>query len=175
MAQTPALMYAEGDVIDYTPSGAAVVAGDVVVIGSRPLIAPSAIADGVKGVLATTGVWKVPQKAEAQTAGNAVHVDLAGGDEMPQVQGFLYPGPVGRHRRRIVAHPITAVESGKGLTAHPAIAIEHGVAAGAEVVRAETAAVLPWGHMVHLLLRQKEKKNRRDHYLSRSGEGSIAD
>lgn len=77
MAQTPALLYADGDVIDYTP-GSAVAAGDIVVLGSRPLPAPVAIAANEKGVLAVEGVWKIPQKAEIQTAGNAVYWDTDG-------------------------------------------------------------------------------------------------
>ncbi len=77
MAQTPALMYSDGDVIDYTPVSA-VAAGDIVVLGSRPLPAPSAIAAGEKGVLAVDGVFKIPQKAEIQTAGNATYWDVDG-------------------------------------------------------------------------------------------------
>ncbi|MCX7064756.1 MAG: DUF2190 family protein, partial [Proteobacteria bacterium] len=75
MAQTPAVLYsAEGDHIDYTPSGA-VAAGAVVVLGSTPLIAPVAIAAGVKGSLCASGVWKIPQAAETIHAGDSVYWD----------------------------------------------------------------------------------------------------
>ncbi len=77
MAQTPALYYKD-KVVDYTPSGAAVIAGQVVVIGTVPMIAPVAIPDGVKGVLVADGIWKVPQAAEAITAGDAVYWATAG-------------------------------------------------------------------------------------------------
>lgn len=77
MAQTPAVFHAEGDVIDYTPVSA-VSAGDVVLIGTTPMIAPSAIAAGVKGTLACGGIWKVPQKAEIFTEGDAAYWDVDG-------------------------------------------------------------------------------------------------
>ncbi|HUS39263.1 MAG TPA: DUF2190 family protein, partial [Pirellulales bacterium] len=77
MAQTPCLLHAEGDRIDYTPVSA-VAAGAVVVIGTIPCIAPVAIAAGVKGELALIGLWKVPQKAEIITAGDAVYWDATG-------------------------------------------------------------------------------------------------
>lgn len=77
MAQTPALMYSEGEVEDYTPSSA-VAAGDVILRGAHPLIAPEAIAANVKGVLAGAGIWKIPQKAEVFTAGDAVYWDVDG-------------------------------------------------------------------------------------------------
>lgn len=76
MAQTPALMH-KPNVIDYTP-GSDVIAGQVVVIGTIPMIAPVAIASGVKGVLNASGIWKVPQAAEAITAGDAVYWDADG-------------------------------------------------------------------------------------------------
>ena len=77
MAQTPALYYADGDVIDYTP-GSAVAAGEVVLIDTVPCIAPSAIAANEKGVLAVSGIWRVPQAAEIITAGDAVYWDADG-------------------------------------------------------------------------------------------------
>ena len=50
MAQTPATLYTNhADTIDYTPSGSAVVAGDVIVLGSVVAIATHDIADGVLG------------------------------------------------------------------------------------------------------------------------------
>ena len=78
MAQTPALYYQDGQYIDYTPSGAAVDAGQVVLLGTIPCIAPAAIADGVKGSLAITGLCRVPQMAEVITAGDAVYWDATG-------------------------------------------------------------------------------------------------
>jgi predicted RecA/RadA family phage recombinase len=77
MAQTPCLIAAEGDRPDYTPD-ADVAAGDVVLIGTIPAIAPVAIESGVKGSLAITGLYKVPQKAEIITAGDAVYWDATG-------------------------------------------------------------------------------------------------
>jgi predicted RecA/RadA family phage recombinase len=77
MAQTPALYYADGMVIDYTPV-AAVAAGDVVVLGTIPMVAPVAIAAGVKGTLICAGIVKVPQVADIITAGDAVYWDTNG-------------------------------------------------------------------------------------------------
>ncbi len=77
MAQTPALFDSEPGVIDYTPSGA-VIAGQVVLIGTVPHVAPHAIADGIKGALAYEGLWKVPQVAAILTAGDAVYWDENG-------------------------------------------------------------------------------------------------
>jgi len=77
MAQTPALFVSAGEVDDYTPV-AAVIAGQVVEIGTTPMIAPVAIEAGVKGCLATSGTWEVPQKAEIFTAGDAVYWDPTG-------------------------------------------------------------------------------------------------
>jgi predicted RecA/RadA family phage recombinase len=77
MAQTPALMYSEGGVIDYTP-GSAVIAGQVVLIGTIPMIAPSAIAASAKGALTNEGLWKVPKATGAITAGDAIYWDEDG-------------------------------------------------------------------------------------------------
>jgi predicted RecA/RadA family phage recombinase len=41
--------------VDYTPSGAAVAAGAVVVVGSVPFVCHGRIEDGVKGALAARG------------------------------------------------------------------------------------------------------------------------
>lgn len=55
--------------VDYTPSGAAVAAGQVVVIGSFPRIAHSDIADGKLGALATRGgVYEMPKTAGVSSA-----------------------------------------------------------------------------------------------------------
>ena len=77
MAQTPAIFYADGDMIDYTP-GSAVIAGQVVLIDTVPCIAPMAVAANVKGQLAVGGIWEVPQKAEICTAGDAIYWDEDG-------------------------------------------------------------------------------------------------
>ncbi len=78
MAQTPALLYQdENDSIDYTP-GSDVIAGQVVEIGTIPLIAPSAIASGAKGSLKTEGIWKVPKTTDTFSAGDAVYWNSAG-------------------------------------------------------------------------------------------------
>ena len=77
MAQTAAILRKKGDAIDYTPSSA-VLAGDVVVIGSTPLIAPSAIAANTLGSLACEGVWDVPKTSDVFTVGDAVYWDTNG-------------------------------------------------------------------------------------------------
>jgi predicted RecA/RadA family phage recombinase len=65
--------YQPGAAIDYTPSSTAVVAGQVVKIGTIPLIAPVAIPADTKGVLATEGVFKVDKKNDVFAAGDAVY------------------------------------------------------------------------------------------------------
>lgn len=60
---------------DYTPSGAAVVPGQVVVVGDVPMIAHSAIADGVLGALATAGGIYYMQGDAAIGAGKYVFWD----------------------------------------------------------------------------------------------------
>lgn len=77
MAQTPALMFKDGDVIDYTPVSA-VIAGQVVEIGTTPLVATSAIAAGALGALACEGIFQVPKTSDAFTAGDAVYWNNAG-------------------------------------------------------------------------------------------------
>jgi predicted RecA/RadA family phage recombinase len=77
MAQTPCLKYKEGRVIDYTPESA-LTAGDVVLLGTIPMIASADTAAGTKGTLECEGIWKVPQAAEIITAGDAVYWDADG-------------------------------------------------------------------------------------------------
>ncbi len=72
MAQTAAIMYSEGGVIDYTPVGA-VTQGQVVVIGTIPMVATRAIAAGVKGSLTNSGVFKLPKTTDTFSAGDAVY------------------------------------------------------------------------------------------------------
>jgi predicted RecA/RadA family phage recombinase len=77
MAQTPAKYVQHGDVVDYTP-GAAVTAGDVVLLGTIPCVAPCDIDADVLGSLALDGVWDVPKSSDAFTAGDAVYWDADG-------------------------------------------------------------------------------------------------
>lgn len=65
-------MYSEGGVIDYTPVGA-VTQGQVVVIGTIPMVATRAIAAGVKGSLTNSGVFKLPKTTDTFSAGDAVY------------------------------------------------------------------------------------------------------
>ncbi len=78
MAQTPAIQYQHEDgVIDYTPSSA-VTCGDVILIGTIPMIAQNDIAASVKGSLKNEGVWKVPKTTDTFTAGDAVYWNTTG-------------------------------------------------------------------------------------------------
>jgi len=73
MTQTPAKrITSRGDAIDHTPTSA-VVAGDVVVVGSIPFVATQAIAANVVGSIASEGVFDVPKTADVFTAGDAVY------------------------------------------------------------------------------------------------------
>jgi predicted RecA/RadA family phage recombinase len=68
--------FRSGDVtmVDHTPSGAPVSAGDVVVIGDVPLIAHHDIADGVKGALAAGGgVYKMKSAVALPTKGKRIY------------------------------------------------------------------------------------------------------
>jgi predicted RecA/RadA family phage recombinase len=74
---------APGAVIDYTPSGADVAAGDVVVLGEIVAIATQPIADGELGALAVEGIFDIPKVSGSSTAiaaGETVYWD-AGNDE----------------------------------------------------------------------------------------------
>lgn len=64
----------EGKMLDHTPSGAAVAAGDLVLLDHQVGIALSPIADGSLGALRIDGVFDVPKKASdgAVTAGTAL-------------------------------------------------------------------------------------------------------
>ncbi len=73
MSQTPAKrITSRGDAIDYTPSSN-VAAGDVVEIGSIPMVATSAIVANCLGSLATEGVFDVPKDADVFVVGDAVY------------------------------------------------------------------------------------------------------
>lgn len=79
MAQTPCLRRYEGETLEYLAS-ADKLAGEVVVIGSRPLIVTNAIDYSLNplGTLAATGVWDVPQNGEVISAGTKVYWDENG-------------------------------------------------------------------------------------------------
>lgn len=78
MAQTPALRYqSNGSYIDYTPVSA-VTAGDVVLVGTVPMIATNDIAASAKGALACDGVFRIPKTTDTFTAGDAVYWDVDG-------------------------------------------------------------------------------------------------
>lgn len=77
MSQTPALTHKDGDVLDYTP-GSAVIAGQVILMGTVPCIATSAIAANKKGAVACEGIFRVPKTSDAFTLGDAVYWDEDG-------------------------------------------------------------------------------------------------
>lgn len=80
MAQTqaPAYLYQdEGESIDYTP-GSAVYGGDIVVVGTIPMLVLTDIAASAKGSVKATGVWKVPKKTGAVVIGDAIYWDADG-------------------------------------------------------------------------------------------------
>lgn len=74
MAQTPAKFVHDGKAIDYTPANA-VIAGQVVELGTVPLVAPVAIPAGVLGALSCDGVFDLPKTSDAFTAGDTVYWD----------------------------------------------------------------------------------------------------
>jgi len=68
----------EGDTIPYIPSGAAVAAGQVVVVGDIVAVAKQDIADGVEGALYVEGVFECAKTAgvgEAIAVGVKVYWD----------------------------------------------------------------------------------------------------
>lgn len=70
------VFYQDGDAIDYTPSGADVAAGEVVVQGELVAVAKRKILDGELGALHVKGVFDFPKTAgvgEAITAGALVY------------------------------------------------------------------------------------------------------
>lgn len=69
--------FAAGERIDYTP-GSAVSAGDVVVLGTVPMVADMDIAASALGSLAADGVYKVEKDTSTFTAGDAVYWDSNG-------------------------------------------------------------------------------------------------
>ncbi len=77
MAQTPCKNANSGTKVKYTPVSA-VIAGQVVVVGSIPMVAPVAIAAGVEGVLSACDGWDVPKATGAWTQGDAIYWDADG-------------------------------------------------------------------------------------------------
>ncbi|WP_040889988.1 DUF2190 family protein, partial [Zavarzinella formosa] len=77
MSQTPAAFAKEGRYIPYIP-GSAVTAGDVVVLGTIPMIAPRDIAAGALGDLDSHGSYDVPKNTDVFSAGDPVFWDLDG-------------------------------------------------------------------------------------------------
>ena len=70
MAQTIEAIFHHGNdqrIRDFTPSGAALVSGEVIQIGAGNLaavcISPEGVADGVLGAVAMGGVWKIKKNA----------------------------------------------------------------------------------------------------------------
>jgi len=74
MAQTPCLVLKPGSVVEHT-AAADIIAGEVIVTGSIPMIALGACDSGDKCSLESAEQWKVPQNAEIITAGDAVYWD----------------------------------------------------------------------------------------------------
>lgn len=72
------LIHESGDRVPYTPSGADVAAGQVVLQGELFGVAEHKILDGVPGWLRVTGEWTLPKAAGASTeitAGATVYWD----------------------------------------------------------------------------------------------------
>lgn len=70
----------EGNTIPHTPSGSAVTAGDVVVVGDLVGVAPSDIADGAAGALQIEGEFSFPKATGGGSgiaAGAVVYWDVA--------------------------------------------------------------------------------------------------
>ena len=79
MAQTPCTLACDGGMIPYTP-GTAVAAGQVVLLGNIPTIAPLAIAANIEGVLDYAGdrQWNVPKDTSTFTVGAPVYWNPTG-------------------------------------------------------------------------------------------------
>ena len=79
MAQVPTIrVLQQGAELDYTPASTAVNAGDVVVIGTIPLVADTDIAVGRKGSLAVQGVFDVPKDGSTFSDGDSVYWNATG-------------------------------------------------------------------------------------------------
>lgn len=68
----------EGESIDYTPSGADVTAGDVILVGEKIAVAKKDIPEDVEGALAMQGTFDFPKTAATVYAiGVKVYWDVA--------------------------------------------------------------------------------------------------
>ena len=97
----PSAVFRHGDprMVDYTPSGADIAAGDVVVVGDLPLIAHLDIEDGVLGALAAGGgVYDIEKiAATVINAGAKVYWDDTNDEATPtasthKILGYAAPG-----------------------------------------------------------------------------------
>ena len=79
MAQTPCIRVGEGLSLDRTFAANAK-AGDVVLVGTKPLIVSHAVTYTVQpvGAVDSRGLWDIPQKGEIITAGDVVYWDPTG-------------------------------------------------------------------------------------------------
>lgn len=77
MAQTPCKRARSAGSVKYTPV-AAVIAGQVVVVGSIPMIAPGPIEAGAEGDLEFIDQWDCPKASGAWTQGDAIYWDADG-------------------------------------------------------------------------------------------------
>lgn len=79
--------YVQGDcLIDYTP-GAAVAAGDVVVLNDLVTVAPRPIAANALGAVAVEGVWSMPKATGAIGQGAIVYWDATNGNVTTTASG----------------------------------------------------------------------------------------
>ena len=77
MAQTAAVYVSDDGVVDHV-AVAAITAGDVVEVGTRPLIAKHDIAITETGALSSEGIFDVPKTSDAFSAGDTVYWNNAG-------------------------------------------------------------------------------------------------
>jgi predicted RecA/RadA family phage recombinase len=70
-------MYSDGGTIDYTPVSQ-VYGGDVVVVGTIPMVATVDIAAGEQGALKYNDIFKLPKTSDAFTQGDAVYWNATG-------------------------------------------------------------------------------------------------
>lgn len=82
--QTPATYRQEGDSIDYTP-GAAVTAGDVVVLHNRVYVALGDIPISTLGSIQSRGVFRMPKDASVFAFGDPIYWLAAGSPLSPGV------------------------------------------------------------------------------------------
>jgi predicted RecA/RadA family phage recombinase len=71
--------YADGDLVDYTPS-AAVAAGDVVILNDLVAVAPRPIAANKLGAVAVEGIFILPKASGSIGQGAIVYWDATAGN-----------------------------------------------------------------------------------------------